>query len=214
MDIVEQEASIPSVGELDVNIPSFMTRVIAVLTQEARNSPHLNQRSGVSVRMSVTNQEAMVANSVRRALRNKEKEAVPRISDLNALIAATAGKVEIESLDEERDSEIVNQLLNEAVLNVFRDLVSAEFHQPIIDAFENLEGISTGEDIRSDEYQDVVNSKAPALEPAVKAVLEGSNSNGSAMTASAVELILEGLHLSKRLNKYASGARASYATRT
>lgn len=77
-----------------------------------------------------------------------------------------------------------------------------------------MEGISTGEDIRSDEYQDVVNSKVPALEPAVKAVLEGSNSNGSAMTASAVELILEGLHLSKRLNKYASGARASYAART
>ena len=77
-----------------------------------------------------------------------------------------------------------------------------------------MEGISAGEDIRSDEYQDVVNSKVPALEPAVEAVLEGNNSNGSAMTASAVELILEGLHLSKRLNKYASGARASYAART
>ena len=213
MDIVEQEASIPSVGELEVNVPSFMTRVIAVLTHEARNSPHLNQRSGVSVRMSVTNQEAMVANSVRRALKNKEKEAVPRISDLNALIAATAGKVEIESLDEDRDSEIVNQLLNEAVLNVFRDLVPTELHQPIVEAFENLEGISTGEDVISDDYESVVNSDLPALKPAVQAVLEGSNSNGSAMTASAVELILEGLHLSKRLNKYSLGARASYAAR-
>ena len=213
MDIVEQEASIPAVGELDVSVPDFMTRVIAVLTHEARNSPHLNQRSGVSVRMSVTNQEAMVANSVRRALRNKEKEAVPRISDLNALIAATAGKVEIESLDEDRDSEIVNQLLNEAVLNVFRDIVPAELHQPIVEAFENLEGISTGEDVVSDDYENVVNSDLPALKPAVQAVLEVSNSNGSAMTASAVELILEGLHLSKRLNKYASGARASYAAR-
>ena len=186
MDIVEQEASIPAVGELDVSVPNFMTRVIAVLTHEARNSPHLNQRSGVSVRMSVTNQEAMVANSVRRALRNKEKEAVPRISDLNALIAATAGKVEIESLDEDRDSEIVNQLLNEAVLNVFRDLVPTELHQPIVEAFENLEGISTGEDVVSDDYENVVNSDLPALKPAVQAVLEGSNSNGSAMTASAV----------------------------
>ena len=213
MDIVEQEASIPAVGELDVSVPDFMTRVIAVLTHEARNSPHLNQRSGVSVRMSVTNQEAMVANSVRRALRNKEKEAVPRISDLNALIAATAGKVEIESLDEDRDSEIVNQLLNEAVLNVFRDIVPAELHQPIVEAFENLEGISTGEDVVSDDYENVVNSDLPALKPAVQAVLEGSNSNGSAMKSSAVELILEGLHLSKRLNKYASGARASYAAR-
>ena len=213
MDIVEQEASIPAVGELDVSVPNFMTRVIAVLTHEARNSPHLNQRSGVSVRMSVTNQEAMVANSVRRALRNKEKEAVPRISDLNALIAATAGKVEIESLDEDRDSEIVNQLLNEAVLNVFRDLVPTELHQPIVEAFENLEGISTGEDVVSDDYENVVNIDLPALKPAVQAVLERSNSNGSAMTASAVELILEGLHLSKRLNKYSSGARASYAAR-
>ena len=213
MDIVEQEASIPAVGELDVSVPNFMTRVIAVLTHEARNSPHLNQRSGVSVRMSVTNQEAMVANSVRRALRNKEKEAVPRISDLNALIAATAGKVEIESLDEDRDSEIVNQLLNEAVLNVFRDLVPTELHQPIVEAFENLEGISTGEDVVSDDYENVVNTDLPALKPAVQAVLESSNSNGSAMTASAVELILEGLHLSKRLNKYSSGAKASYAAR-
>ena len=213
MDIVEQEASIPAVGELDVSVPNFMTRVIAVLTHEARNSPHLNQRSGVSVRMSVTNQEAMVANSVRRALRNKEKEAVPRISDLNALIAATAGKVEIESLDEDRDSEIVNQLLNEAVLNVFRDLVPTELHQPIVEAFENLEGISTGEDVVSDDYESVVNSDLPALKPAVQAVLEGSNSNGSAMTSRPVELILVWLNLSKRLNKYSSGARASYAAR-
>ena len=98
-------------------------------------------------------------------------------------------------------------------MNVFRDLVPTELHQPIVEAFENLEGISTGEDVVSDDYENVVNSDLPALKPAVQAVLEGSNSNGSAMTASAVELILEGLHLSKRLNKYASGARASYAAR-
>ena len=53
----------------------------------------------------------------------------------------------------------------------------------------------------------------PALQPAVQKVLEGNNSNGSAITASAAELILEGLHLSKRLNKYSSGARANYAVR-
>jgi magnesium chelatase subunit I len=99
------------------------------------------------------------------------------------------------------------------VLNVFRDLVPTELHQPIIESFESLEGISTGEDVQSDDYQDVVNSKVPTLQPAVQAVLEDSNSNGSAMIASAVELILEGLHLSKRLNKYTSGSRASYATR-
>ena len=96
---------------------------------------------------------------------------------------------------------------------MFRELVPTQLHQPIIEAFENLEGVSTGEDIKSDDYQDVVDSKMPALQPAVQKVLEGNNSNGSAITASAVELILEGLHLSKRLNKYSSGARANYAVR-
>ncbi|HJL77382.1 MAG TPA: hypothetical protein QF417_08940, partial [Acidimicrobiales bacterium] len=55
MDIVEQEATVPTVADLTVAVPDFMARVVATISQEARRSPHLNQRSGVSVRLSVTN---------------------------------------------------------------------------------------------------------------------------------------------------------------
>jgi magnesium chelatase subunit I len=155
----------------------------------------------------------MTANAVRRALRSEELEAVPRISDLEALVATTSGKVEIESLDEDRAGEVVDRILRAAVLEVFRELVPTDLHRPIIDAFEEIDGVSTGEDIGSSAYMCMAAEEVPALKPAVDAVLDGETFDGPAMVASAVELVLEGLHLSKRLNKHSAGHRARYAAR-
>ena len=80
MDIVIQEATIPTVDGVEVVVPDFMTRLVATIAQEARRSPHLNQRSGVSVRMSLACQEALAASAVRRAVRAGESVAVPRVS--------------------------------------------------------------------------------------------------------------------------------------
>ncbi len=60
------------------------------------SSPDVNQASGVSVRMSIANYETLLANALRRALRSGEREAVPRISDLDALDAVDRGKLELE----------------------------------------------------------------------------------------------------------------------
>ena len=84
-----------------------MAEVVAELSQLARESPHLNQRSGVSVRLTIANYETLVANATRRALRNGEDEAVPRVSDLQALVSSTQGKVEIESLEEGREEVLL-----------------------------------------------------------------------------------------------------------
>ena len=138
---------------------------------------------------------------------------MPRISDLEALVAATSGIVEIESLNEDRDGEVVDRILRAAVLDVFRELVPTELQRPIVDAFEELDGVSTGEDIGSAAYVYMAAEELPALKLAVDVLLERETSNGPAMVASAVELVLEGLHLSKRLNKHAVGTRAHYAAR-
>ena len=90
-----------------VEVPAFMAEVVAELSQLARQSPHLNQRSGVSVRLTIANYETLVANATRRALRNGEDEAVPRVSDLSALVSSTQGKVEVESLEEGREEVIL-----------------------------------------------------------------------------------------------------------
>ena len=212
MDIVEQEASIPEVDGLTVAVPEFMSRVVATISHEARRSPHLNQRSGVSVRMSVANQEAMAASAIRRALRSGETVAVPRVSDLDALTASMAGKVEVDSIDEDRDGEILDRIVRAAVLGVFREVVPGELHRGVVEAFEEHDGVLVGEAVGSAAYAEVA-LEIPALATAV-AVLLGDEPDGSdpppALVASAVELVLEGLHLSKRLNKVTTGSGSRY----
>src|SRR5260370_21772478 len=93
-----------------------MPESVPALPHRPRRSAQVNQRSGVSVRLSIANQETLVANALRRALRLGEPEAVPRVSDLGALTASTSGKVEIETLEEGRDGEIVDRLVKGAIL--------------------------------------------------------------------------------------------------
>ncbi len=107
-------------GGVRVEVPQHMVEIVATLSQLARQSPHINQRSGVSVRLSVANYETLVASAVRRALRLGETEAVPRISDLESLVASTSGKVEIETIDEGRDGQVVERIIQQAVLTVFK----------------------------------------------------------------------------------------------
>src|SRR4029077_1958789 len=95
MAIIEQEVR-PLVAEgLSVNVPDFITEIVAEVSQMARRSPHVNQRSGVSARMSIANYETLVANATRRALASGERDVVPRVSDLDALTSSTSGKIEI-----------------------------------------------------------------------------------------------------------------------
>ena len=76
--IVRQEARSPSVGGVDVRMPEYLAEVITTVSHLARASTHVNQRSGVSVRLSVTNHEVVAANALRRALRSGERVVVPR----------------------------------------------------------------------------------------------------------------------------------------
>ncbi len=210
VEIANQEARPFNAEGVRVSVPGYMTEVIATLSQLARQSPHVNQRSGVSVRLTVSNSETLTANATRRALRHGETDVVPRISDLEALAASTAGKVEIETLEEGRDEQIVDQLLRSAVLTVFKERFSPEKLRSVVDAFEEERVVSTGEDIPSAEYASLVDD-IPALRAPVRELTDDGES--PAAVASAVEMILEGLHLSKRLNKEAAGAKATYRGR-
>src|SRR3954466_2432995 len=107
VQIALQEARPLEAPGVRVSVPTYMAEVVAQLSHLARSSPHINQHSGVSVRLTVSNHETLVANATRRALRHGEKEVVPRVSDLDALAASTSGKVEIEALEEGRDGQIV-----------------------------------------------------------------------------------------------------------
>ncbi len=87
--------------------PLSMKEIVAEISQLARRSTHLNQRSGVSVRLSIANYETLVASAVRRALRTGEPVAVPRVSDLSALVPSTQGKIEVEAMEEGHEEQEV-----------------------------------------------------------------------------------------------------------
>jgi len=208
--IVDQEARDLATEGIEVVVPEFMSDIVATLSQQARQSSHINQRSGVSVRLTVSNQETLVANALRRSLKLGETLVVPRISDLDALAASTSGKVEIESLDDDRDGEVVGRLLRTAVLLVFRERVPPENLRDVLAAFEDGTVVQTGDDIPSAEEAAVATSLS-GVGPVVARLTGGDER--PAVIASAVEFLMEGLHLSKRLNKDAVGTRATYRGR-
>jgi magnesium chelatase subunit I len=209
MAVVAQEARRLDAPGVAVTVPAYMAEVVAAITHQARRSSQVNQRSGVSVRLSIANQETLVANALRRALRLGEPEAVPRVSDLPALVASTAGKVEIESLEEGREGDIVDRLVKGAVLETWRAWCRPERFRDLVTAFEGGLAVDTGDDVPSSAYAGFADL------PGIKETLGDLEvGEAPAEVASAVEFVLEGLHLSKRLNKDAHAGRATYRARS
>jgi len=209
MDVIAQEAQIISAAGVEVTVPAFMVEIIAEISQQARRSPHVNQHSGVSVRLSIANYETLVANALRRALHTHEAEAVPRVSDLEALVSSTSGKIEIETLDDGREGQVLERIIQSAVLEVFRAHVKPERLTALVQAFDDGRVVHTGDELPSADYVALISDL-----PGVKETLDDLGViETPASVASAIEFLLEGLHLSKRLNKDAVDGRATYRAR-
>src|SRR5260370_27403802 len=108
--IMEQERSEFQDDGLTMTVPAYMKEVLAELSQLARKSPEISQRSGVSVRVTIANYENLTSNALKRALRNNETAVVPRISDLPAVVASTARKIELESVGHLSQERVIDRL--------------------------------------------------------------------------------------------------------
>lgn len=205
--IMEQE--LPTMERFDrvLGVPDFMKEVVAQLTFEARACNEINQASGVSVRVTINNFESLISNAEKRTVRLGEREIVPRISDLHALVASTAGKIELEYAGEERKGEeLIDRLLNRAVLKVFDKWLKIDDLKDVIDYFEKGWGVEVSDVMKAEEYMDGVRA-IPGLREAIR-VLGAAESPG--FIAAASEFILEGLHLHQKLNKDREGGRYTY----
>ncbi len=191
-----------------VFVPGFMKEILAELSQLARRSAEVSQRSGVSVRVSISNYETLLAAALKRAVRLGESDASPRISDLAAVVASTAGKIELETLgDEAREDRVIDKLVQRAVLNTFNRYFALSELVSIVERFDTGTSAEVGEHVGSRAHARLV-SDLPALRRAVAKLDVGESPAG---TASAVEFILEGLHLNRRLNKERRGGTVRYA---
>ncbi len=204
--IMEQEQQKLDLGEYKEDVPPFMSQLVAEITQQARKSPDINQRSGVSVRASVSNYEALLANALRRAIEVGEQDVVPRISDLPFIMPSLQGKVEFEAMEDGREEKIMEKLFQDATRAVYSRFTEGLDMESIALKFAEGIHVTTGESLASSEYEDIIR-KIDGLNEAIDKLVPGGN---AAQRASAVEFILEGLHISQLLNKDRVGGRATY----
>ena len=204
--IVAQESFLAEVEGIAVSVPRFMDEIIAEISRLARRSPDVNQRSGVSVRASITNYEVMRANATRRAIRLRESEAAPRISDLAFIRPTLEGKVEFETVEDGREEQIIDRLIQGAVVAVFNRYCSITEMEPLIEAFKAGAVADVGESVSNETYATLVGG----IDGLAAAVAELAVGDGAAARASAAEFVLEGLHLNKRLNKDDVAGAAHY----
>jgi magnesium chelatase subunit I len=208
--IVHQEARLP-VSPVPVKVPWFIDDIVARVSHVARQSHAISQRSGVSVRLSIANYETAVASALRRTLRTHDEAVVPRVSDLAALVQSTQGKIEFDTIDDADSDQIIAALVSLAVRQCFSEHVLLEEAPAIVAAFQDEVVVHTGDDLADQSYLDVL-AAMPALDAPVRRVAGPRASPGE--LASAAEFLLEGLYLTKRLAKDASGARALYRSRS
>ncbi len=196
----------PVPGDFKVVVPEYMKEIIAEISRLARRSPDVNQRSGVSVRASIANYESMLANALRRVIITGDDEVVPRVSDLPYVVPALTGKVEFETVEEGREDQIIDKLIQGAVVAVFNRYFNLGELELIVNRFKTGAAVEVGDMTPSSEYVALVDQ----VEGMREAIEKAGAGKSPAEVAAATEFLLEGLHLNKRLNKDKVGAKIQY----
>jgi len=122
-------------------------------------------------------------------------------------VTSTSGKLELEYAGEERsEAEVVRGLLKRALRAVFDGLVPLEGMASVIDSFHQGWKVEIAADMRAADYLDGLDEIRGLREAAAQ--LAGGDT--PERLASAIEFLLEGLHLSNRLNKTETERGARY----
>jgi magnesium chelatase subunit I len=205
---MEQEVRDLRVNGLETRVPDFIKDILAEITFQARSSSDINQHSGVSCRVSIRSYEAVAGHALKHSLVSGEKKAVPRITDLEAAFPAIAGKLELEyEIPDGNQYDILENLTKSAVKIVFDKHFAADSLQETIDSFQKGMTAEISSDQPSENYLEGY-KVISGLKEAVGRLVDPDDPG---LAASAVEFILEGLHLSNKLNREVAQKKIMYS---
>jgi magnesium chelatase subunit I len=216
MQITAENAWTGRAGDVEVRVPKFMEEVVEEISRLARTSGHVNQASGVSVRMSIANYENMISSAERRGIRTSARCIVPRISDLAHLAASSRGKLELNMTEESgQEDKLIMRIVEEAIKNIFDKHFKTSAFKNVVEYFEAGKTLETGDALSGAallermagirDFSKQATAKARELEPVLA---EGPCH--VELAASLAEFILEGLHCHNRLNKRSKSGAATY----
>jgi magnesium chelatase subunit I len=131
-EITKQEAWSNRNGEVQVHIPENFRAILENVAFEARNSEYIDQKSGVSTRMTITAMEHVISAAERRALYNGEKETSLRITDLYYMVPALTGKLELVYEGEQEGAvSVAKHIIGKAINNTFKSLFPDPSKRPV-----------------------------------------------------------------------------------
>ena len=193
---------------VSVQVPQFMKEILAEVARLSRTSPHVNQASGVSVRMAISNYENAISNAERRSVLANQSETVLRLSDLSSLMAGSREEVG-------QEDALIRRILEEAVKTIFDQSFSPKMFRKVIEYFDAGQTLEVG-DQHSDEevvqnisvikgFDNDLEKIGEELEPTL-----AKDSSMNSLKASLIEFILEALYCHNRLNKKQTSHRKSY----
>jgi magnesium chelatase subunit I len=218
--ITEQEALVHR-GESKVMIPRYFREIVEQIAFEARKSEFVDQKSGVSARLTIAAIENLVSNAERRAIINNDREIVPRICDLPTILPGMTGKIELVfEGEQEGPVKIGKALIGKAVRAVFKRYfpdplqrkvarVSGPEHRQspgddpeygvVTSWFEAGRKVEIADDMPLDRYYAELNKVKGLRDITLKHLgVAGENTDE---LASAMEFVLDGLHQFSKIAK-------------
>jgi magnesium chelatase subunit I len=206
LELEDEVAVITQEANLVADLPEPLLEILARFTRQLRESPAVNQRSGVSARFAIAGAETIAAAARHRATVRGEDEAVARVVDLESAIDVLGGKIEFESGEEGHERDILDHLLRMATAETVRELYRGIDLGPLVEALDGSVTVTTGEQITAQEFFDTL----PHLNGTYDALAERFGATTTGQRASAVELALEGLYLARRISKDSGDGETIY----
>jgi magnesium chelatase subunit I len=207
-EVADEVALVAQEAALVAEVPEHLLEVVARLTRGLRESPSVDHRSGVSARFAIAAAEGIAASALRRSARAGETDAVARVCDVPTVVPTLLGKVEFEMGEEGREVEVVHHLLKVAVAETFRDRLGGLDLSGFTALFGQGGTVETGELVPAEELLAQVGT-VPGLSKVLDRLGHADDASPGEVAA-AVELVLEGLHLTRRIDKESVAGRAVY----
>lgn len=207
-EVADEVRLIAQEAQVVAEVPDHLLEVLARFTRGLRQSPSVDQRSGVSARFAIAAAEGVAASALRRSARTGDPQLVARVCDVPPVVPTLLGKIEFEMGEEGREREILEHLLRLAVAQTFTSRLSGLDLTGFTDLFAEGTVVETGELVPADEVLGQL-SPIPGLAKVLDRLGTGDDSSDGQIAA-AVEFVLEGLHLTRRIDKQTLGGRTLY----
>ncbi|MFQ5824508.1 MAG: magnesium chelatase, partial [bacterium] len=219
LHITAQEAWENRDSGREIYIPHFFREIIEQIAVEARKSEFVDQKSGVSVRMTISSLENLISNAERRAIIHNENIVIPRICDLYAALPSITGKVEL-VYEGEQEGEInvakalIGRALKFVFLNYFPEPYSSmkkgeNVYNEVVNWFKNNNSIDISDEMNSIEYLKQL-EKVKGLERIANRYMKIIEHGKEDELGATMEFILDGLHQNSMLSKDMIDTKTSY----